>query len=182
MLQEILDWVAIVAGVLAAVVVAILLVGSFLPRDHVVSRSLRVGKPPSAVWRVITDYASVPAWHRYVLRVERLPERNGHEVWRETYKGGYPVQLETVEALAPHRLVRAIADANGPFFGRWEFTIAATEPGSRITLTEHGLIPNPFLRFLARLFMDPAAHPERYLKALAARFGEPAQIEEPASG
>jgi len=177
MLAEILDWVLIAACVLATFIVAILLIGSFLPRAHVVSRSVQTGKPPTAVWRIITDYQNVPTWHAQVLRVERLPDRNGHEVWRETYKGGYPIQLETVEAVAPQRLVRSIADEKGPFSGRWEFAIAAAEPGSRVTITEYGVIPNPFFRFLARLFMNPAAYLERYLKALAGKLGEPARIE-----
>jgi uncharacterized protein YndB with AHSA1/START domain len=176
MLAEILGWVLIVAAVLAAIIVALLLIGCFLPRAHVVSRSLRSAQPPTVVWQIINDYAKVPAWWGKVVRVERLPDQNGHEVWRETYKGGFRIQLETKEGVAPERLVRSIANEPGPFSGRWEFALAAEANGSRITITEYGVIANPFFRLLARMFLDPAAYLELYLKALAGKLGDPARI------
>src|SRR5207249_645159 len=114
-------------------------------------------------WQVIADFPGEPAWHQGVEKVERMPDKNGHEVWRETFAGGYPMQLETVEATAPRRLVRAIADERGPFTGRWEFDVAPIETGSRVTIIEHGEIANPFFRFMARMFMNPATYLDIYL-------------------
>jgi len=98
-------------------------------------------------------------------------------VWRETFVGGYPMRLETVEAAPPRRLVRAIADEKGPFAGRWEIDVAPIDTGCRVTIIEYGDVANPFFRFMARLFMNPAMYLEIYLKALAGKFGEPAVIE-----
>jgi uncharacterized protein YndB with AHSA1/START domain len=177
MIATILFWVLIIAVVFVAVLGVLLLIGSFLPRAHVVSRSIPMSQPRQEVWQVITDFANAPAWRGDVLRVERMPDRNGHDVWRETYQGNMGIQLETVEAVAPQRLVRLIADEKGPFSGRWEFALAETGSGSRVTITEHGVIPNPFFRLMARLFMDPAQYLEKYLRALAERFGEPVVLE-----
>jgi hypothetical protein len=162
----------IVLGVLAGVFALIVLVGAFLPRRHVVARALKTARPPGAVWQVITDYAAVPTWHQDVTAVERLPDRDGHPLWRETYRGNYPILLETTEAVEPRRLVRRIADENGPFSGRWEYDLAAEDGGCRITITEHGEVPNPFFRLMARLLMDPALYLELYLRALAVKLGE----------
>jgi len=151
--------------------------GCFFPRYHVAARSLRSRRPPEDVWNVISDYAAVPAWHPEIKAVERLPDRNGHDVWRETDRRGYPVQLETVEAVAPRRLVRAIADERGPFSGQWEFDIEAVEEGSRVTLTERGQVPNPFFRLMFRLFMTPTFYLEIYLKALAVKLGDAPVLE-----
>jgi uncharacterized protein YndB with AHSA1/START domain len=177
MLPTIVMWILIAAAVLVTLVVVLVLIGSFLPRAHVVARSIQLGQPPEAVWQVITDFANVPTWHTALKRVERLSDNNGHAVWRETYKGGPPIQLETVEIVPPHRLVRSIADEKGPFSGRWEFAVDEEAAGSRVTITEHGVIPNPLVRFIARAFMDPAKYLEMYLTALAGRFGETAAIE-----
>jgi uncharacterized protein YndB with AHSA1/START domain len=131
-----------------------------------------------AVWQVITDYASVPAWHPYVRKVERLPDKNGHEIWKETYPDNYGLILETTETTAPARLVRTIADEKGPFAGRWEFTLTATDTGCRLSITEFGDIANPFFRVMFRTGgMKPEVYLEMYLIALAKRFGEPAAIE-----
>ncbi len=174
---DFLHYALIVLGTLAGIIGLIMVLGLFLPRTHQVSRSLALKQPPEALWQVITDYSAVPSWHRGVLKVERMADRNGHEVWRETYKGGYPIQLETLEAVPPRRLVRSIADEKGPFRGRWEFDLAPIETGSCLTIIEFGDIPNPFFRFMARLFMNPAMYLEIYLKALAKKFGETAVIE-----
>jgi len=173
---DILDYARSAVRVLAGTLILITVIGLFLPKAHQVARSTSLKAAPEAIWRVITDFAKVPAWHAGVEKVERLPDSNGHEVWRETFAGGYLMRLETLEVIAPRRLVRAITDETGPFSGRWEFDIAAAETGSRVTLTEYGEIANPFFRFMARLFMNPAMYVEIYLQALAGKFNEPAAV------
>jgi uncharacterized protein YndB with AHSA1/START domain len=174
---DVLYWVLIALAILAGIFVLIVLVGSFLSRRHVAARALKTAKSPEEVWQIITDFPTVPTWHKDIKTVERLPDRNGHPVWRETYKGNYPIQLETTEADPPRRLVRTIADEKGPFSGRWEFDLAAADGGCRLTITERGEVSNPFFRFMARLLMDPALYLEMYLRALAARLGEQPVIE-----
>jgi uncharacterized protein YndB with AHSA1/START domain len=174
---EVFYWVMIALAILVGIFVLIVLIGSFLPRRHVVARTLKTARSPEEVWQVITDYEAVPTWHKDVKAVARLPDRNGHPVWRETYKGNYPIQLEITEAVAPRRLVRAIADEKGPFSGCWEFDMVPEDGGCRVTLTERGDIANPFFRFMARLFMDPALYLVMYLRALAVRLGDQPAIE-----
>ena len=91
--------------------------------------------------------------------------------------GGESTRPGARETPTEIELVRTIADEKGPFRGRWEYDITAQEQGSKITITEHGEIPNPFFRFMARVFMDPAMYLELYLKALAKKFNEPAVLE-----
>jgi uncharacterized protein YndB with AHSA1/START domain len=166
--------VAIVGGVLLLLTI----IGAFLPRYHQVSRSVEIKQTPEILWQTITDYAHVPDWHREIVTVEKLPDRAGREVWRETYKGNYPITLETGATEPPRRLVRHIADEKGPFAGRWEFDLAPTAAGCRVTITEHGDIANPFFRFMARLFMNPATYLDMYLEALAEKFNQEAEIEQ----
>jgi uncharacterized protein YndB with AHSA1/START domain len=175
----VLFWVLIVLGVLIGLIVLVAIIGSFLPRGHVVARGVTTSQPPETVWQAITDIPAVPTWNAMVKKVERMPDRNGHEVWRETYQGNFPLQLETVEAIEPRRLVRAIADEKGPFTGRWEFDITPLASGCKVTITERGEIGNPAARFFARLFMNPAMYLEKYLQALAGKLGDPVKIEQP---
>jgi uncharacterized protein YndB with AHSA1/START domain len=172
-----MTWVYIALGAVIGLVILILVIGSLLPREHVASRSLSLAQAPEAVWHVITDYAAVPNWNAQIVKVERLPDRNGHDVWRETLKDGMALTLETTECSPPRRLVRTIADDTLPFRGRWEFEITPLGHGCRVTLTERGEIPNPFIRCMARLFMNPHRSIELYLGSLANRFQLPATIE-----
>lgn len=177
-----LDWLfyaALAVDVFAGVILLITLLGLLCRRSHQVARTMKLNQPTEAVWQAISDIVAVPTWNKMVLKAEKLPDRNGHEVWRETYSGNYPILLETTEASPPGRLVRTLADEKGPFTGRWEFALAAEDPGSRITITEFGTVPNPFFRFMARMFMDPNQYLDLYLKALATKFGETADIGTP---
>ena len=172
-----LGWILLVTGVLVGLFVLSVIIGALLPKGHVVSRSLKSQAPPEKIWQVISDFPNVPTWHPEVIQVERLPDRHGQEVWRETYKGGHLMKLETTQRLPPRRLVRAIADEKGPFTGCWEFEIMAVAEGSRITITEKGAISNPLIRLIFRLFMKPAVYLEKYLQALATKFGEAGVVE-----
>jgi len=174
-------WLLIGLGSVIGVLVLLAVIGCFLPRHHVAARSLRSKRPPEEVWNVVSDYAAAPSWHPEIKAVERLADKGGHDVWRETDRRGYPVQLETLEAVAPRRLVRAITDEGGPFSGQWEFEIEPMEDGSRVTLTERGQVPNPFFRLMFHLFMTPSFYIEIYLKALAAKLGDAATLELPES-
>jgi uncharacterized protein YndB with AHSA1/START domain len=174
----VLGWFLLVMGVLVGLLVLIVVTGILLPRRHVVSRSLTIQAPPAKIWEIISDFRNVPTWHPQVIRAERLPDHHGREVWRETYKGDFVMKLATTELLPPRRLVRSIADEKGPFTGCWEFEIIPADEGSRITITERGEVSNPLIRLMFRLFMNPAMYLEKYLKALAAKFGAAAVLAE----
>jgi uncharacterized protein YndB with AHSA1/START domain len=176
---EIFLWVGIGLGCLAGVPAAIALVGCFLPRYHVATRVLYSQRSAEEVWKVISDFAATSTWHPEVKTVEHLPDERGRDIWRETDKRGYPMLLETVDAVPPERLVRAIGDDGGPFSGTWQFDLAPQDKGCRLTLTERGQIPNPFFRFMFRLFMSPSFYVEMYLKALAAKLGDAPVFEDP---
>jgi uncharacterized protein YndB with AHSA1/START domain len=167
----------IAIGIFAGVVLIIALIGIILPEEHIVKRTIALPQPPGAVWRVINDFANVPRWNSEIKSVERLSDRNGHEVWQEEYRQGMKVTLETIESVAPRRLVRRIADENLPFGGTWEYNITpTTEGGSQLIITERGKIKNPIFRLMSRFIFGYEATIDNYLKALAASFGGPAAI------
>ncbi|MBD0372646.1 MAG: SRPBCC family protein [Pyrinomonadaceae bacterium] len=176
--RRLVIWILVPVAVLTSMLFIIVAVGLSIPRQHVASRTLKTNQSPEAVWRAITDYEGQPAWRKDVKRVERLPDKDGREVWREVYEKGSPITLETAESAAPRRLVRIIADEGGPFSGRWEYDIKPDgASGSRLTITERGEVPNPLFRFVSRFLIGHTYFMERFQKDLAAKFGEAAVIE-----
>ncbi len=166
-----------IAGVLAGILLLIALIGSLLPADHTVTRTLTLNQPPAQVWQVITDFQGMGSWHPQVTSVRRLSDRNGSEVWEETYGRNMVIPLETIEKESPRRLVRRIATDQLAFTGEWEYVITpTTNGGCQLTVTERGSVSNPIFRFISRFVMGHATTIENYEKALAARFGETANI------
>jgi uncharacterized protein YndB with AHSA1/START domain len=170
-------WILAPVAVISSLFFIITAVGLSIPRRHVASRTLRTRQPPEIVWRAITDFEGQPLWRKDLTMVERLPDRDGREVWREIYRKGSPVTLETVELDAPRRLVRTIADEGGPFSGRWEYEVKPDGGGSRLIITERGEVPNPLFRFMSRFLIGHTYFMERFQKELATKFGEEALIE-----
>jgi hypothetical protein len=81
--------------------------------------------------------------------------------------------LETTAIGPPHRLVRTIVAAEGPFRGAWEFTVtAAANGGSELTVLERGEIRNPLVRFASRYMFGREAYLDLYLGEIQARLGE----------
>jgi len=152
-------------------------IGLCTPRRHTATRTLRTNQSAETVWRAITDYQNQPRWRGDLQQIVRLADRNGHEVWREVYEDGTAITLETTEAAGPRRLVRVINDEGGPFSGRWEYDIKEDGTGSLLTITEHGEVPNPFFRFVARYLLGHTYFMEKFEKDLAASFGEEAVIQ-----
>lgn len=173
-----MKWVLIAVGSLIALGVVVVAVGALLPQGHVASRTARFKQSPDVLWQTIADIAASPSWRPDVKSVERLPDSNGHEMWREVGKYGQPITMETVESIAPQRLVRRIADPKLPFGGTWTFEIAPANGGSTVTITENGEIYNPFFRFMARFVFGYTNTMETYLKALGKKFGEDAEFVE----
>jgi hypothetical protein len=171
-------WVGIAAGVLVAALIVVWIVGWSLPAEHEVMRTLRLGQQPTTLWNTITDFEQMPSWNPNVRKVERLPDRDGCEVWRETYRNNDQLILKTTEAARPRQLRREIADDALPFRGSWEMVIYPATGGCRLSVIERGEIPSPFTRVMFRLFHDPARNVDEDLQALAADFAEPLRIEQ----
>jgi uncharacterized protein YndB with AHSA1/START domain len=161
----------IVVVVLVGLVAVMALVGAMLPKSHVASRTATYHVAPSAVWAAITDVNAFASWRGDVSRVEMLPDRNGHRVWREHGKNG-PITYEAVELTPPTRLVGRIADTNLAFGGSWTYVVSEAEGGARLTITENGEVYNPIFRFMSRFVFGHGATMEDYLRALGKKFNE----------
>jgi uncharacterized protein YndB with AHSA1/START domain len=162
-------WILWTVGGLVGLVAVVALVGMMLPQNHTVSRTLRLKQPPEAVWKTITDCGAMPQWRSELKKIERMPDANGHEVWKE-YNSAGEMPLETIEAVAPRRLVRKIG-AGLPFGGKWTYELTPAGTGTLLKITEDGEVYNVIFRVVGK-FMDPAASMTTFLTGLAKKFGE----------
>lgn len=167
-----MKWVLIIAAMVAALAVAVVIVGALLPRDHVVGLSARVAAAPDTVWAAITDAAAQSAWRPDVERIELLPPENGRRAWREHLTSGTIAMVADAEE-PPRHLVTRIADPSLPFGGTWDYRIEPDGAGaSRVTIVERGSVRNPVFRFVSRFVMGHTATLDTYLRALGRKFGD----------
>lgn len=167
-------WILYAAGGLVGLVVVIAVVGLLLPAEHVVSRSARIERPPADVWSALADRARQPEWRRDLASVESLPDADGRPSFREHSRHGV-ITFVVDESIAPSdrpgRLVTRIADDRLPFGGRWIYDVAAEGSGTRVTITEEGVVRNPIFRFMSRFVFGHSATLEAFLRDLTAHLG-----------
>ena len=171
-----MKWILGTLAVPVGITFIIILVGSLLPRDHVATRAARYHQTPESIWKAITDVDAMPSWREGLKAVKHLPDRNGLPAHVEITSSG-EIPMETVEMIAPRKLVGRIADPKLPFGGNWSFEITPDAQGSVLRITERGWISNPVFRFLSRFIFGYTGAIETYLKSLARKFGETAQME-----
>ncbi len=104
-----LRWVVLVMGLPVLLIALLMTAGFFLPRDHEAISSARFAAPPDSVWAVISDLERVPSWRPDVIRMDRLPDHDGHAVWLEVGQTG-SLPYEVVEWLPPVRLALRVDD------------------------------------------------------------------------
>lgn len=139
---------AVVVGALVLFIVIGLLVGRSLPVKHVATRSASFAASPERIWEAIND----PALMRS--------------------RGVGNVRFETIESLAPRRLVRRVV-GESDFGGTWTCEIAPIGvAGSRLVITENGEVYNPFFRFVSRFIVGHHRTIDSFLRALRRHLGE----------
>jgi uncharacterized protein YndB with AHSA1/START domain len=166
-------WLLVVLAVVAGVVLLVVVGGMLLPTAHTARTHATINAPPDTIWRALTDVEAFPSWRSDVSRVELLPAANGRKTWREIGKYG-TITFEEVVAEPPRRLVGRIADPSLPFGGSWTYDVASDGAGSRVTITEEGVVRNPVYRFMSRFVFGHHATQEAYLRALGRKFGHDA--------
>lgn len=174
-----MKWLLLVVVALVALILIVVVIGALLPKDHTVTRAIRLRQPPAAIWQAITDYTKFPEWRHGVEHVEPLPPSFGKSGWVETVRGAGRIPLVITESVPEKRLVTRIADPNLPFGGDWiyEITPAPDGSGSTLRITENGSVRNPIFRFVSRFIFGLSATMDNYLKELGAKFGETATLE-----
>ena len=170
-----MKWVLIVAGALAVLIALMALIGAFVSRDHRATSTISLRQSPDNVWEVVRDIGGAPAWFTAMEKSERLPDRDGHEVWRQKMSG-FDVPILVLESSPPRKLVTQIdPTAGGAFGGTWTYELIPDSGGTRVSVTETGWIGNPVFRFMSRFLFGYYGSLDKYLRALAKRFGETAE-------
>jgi hypothetical protein len=167
-------------GLVVVVLGAMAVIGACLPREHVAARSAVIAQPPATVWRVVAEHAAETTWRPELRAIERVGDRDGRPAWVETYGGGRRITLVDQESDAPRRLVRRVVDGEGALDGSREIVLAPDGSGTRVTLTERGVIGNPIARCAARFLVGFTRAPDAWLRALARSFGQGVEPEDAA--
>jgi len=144
--------IAIVVGILAVIFIGVpLVVGSFMPREHVGKGEAVINAPIGEVWKTASDYEAMPSWWRERRAIKRIADEDGRPRFEEKSDR---MSLDYVfqEVQEPKRLVVALKDSSGYFGGTWTYELAPVDNKTRVTITEQGWTNPAFFRFMMAVF------------------------------
>jgi hypothetical protein len=169
--MKILMWVASALVTIAAIV---LVVGWLRPAGHVATTEAEYAAPAEALWGVIADLPRWAEWNPDIKSMERLPDRDGREVWMA--RGGWGDLPTEIVRSEPARLLETFVDG-GAFSGTWVYELSPTGSGTLLRVTERGEVSNPFFRAMM-IFHDNYESMRTFHAALAERLGETVVVRE----
>lgn len=158
-------------GAVVGLVLLLVLVGMFLPREHTARATIELAATPERVWATVSDFAGAARWRPDVesVRLETLPD-GGIRFVETSDEGEIPFEVVTQDP--PRRQVVRVIDDGLPFGGTWTWELVPLGGGTGLTLTERGFTRNPVYRALGLVFFRPTDAIARYLGALATALGE----------
>jgi hypothetical protein len=162
----------IVVGVLVLLVAGVVVVGSLLPKRHVIARSAVFKASPEKLFALI---AGSQDWRPEVKACELISADGGKQFQRETSKRGETVLYEFEESRPPAAIERRIATENLPYGGTWSFVLEPSNGGTQVRITEDGEVYNPLFRFVSKFVLGQTATLDAYLKAMGKATGEDVQ-------
>jgi hypothetical protein len=163
-----------VGAVVVLLVIAVILIGSLLPKRHVISRSASYRATPDQLFRLIAGRQN---WRPDVLHCEAVPDTDGRELTRETTRDGNTITYEMLDRVPDRLMKRRIATPNLPYSGSWIYSL---EPGGESTvvrITEDGEVYNPVFRFVSRFVFGHTHTMDAYLHALGKATGQEVEIK-----
>ena len=145
------------------------LVGSFLPAEHRVSLARDFPNTQrEALFDLVARPAGYPDWRSHLRATpDGAVEILSEDRWVERF-GQDRVRFRFVEMNRPHRLVTEIENDDLPYGGRWLYEFESlADGGTRLQITEEGVIHNPVFRFVARFFIGHETSLESFFDDLA---------------
>jgi uncharacterized protein YndB with AHSA1/START domain len=169
-----MKWLLAAIAAVLALVVAVLVIGALLPREHTAAVRATYAQPPEAVYDVIADVGASASWRAGVDSV-RVMDGIDSVRWTEYSSfGGMTMVHERAER--PRLVVARIADESEGFGGTWTYELVPAAAGTRLTITERGVVYNPIFRFVSKYVFGHYRSLEAYARDLGSLFGEAVDV------
>lgn len=164
-------WILLALAVVAVLAFIVAAVGALLPKEHSVSRTVRVPLEPDALFTRLSDVSRYQSWRPDVRSLERLADKNGMPAWVEETGGmKIPMRFERMER--PSLLVARIDSHDLPFGGSWTYRLAPSPGGSELTITEDGEVANVIFRFISRFVFGHYATMDAFIRNVVREDGK----------
>ncbi len=158
-------------ALMVSLVMAILVGGLATPRKHVAGRTIVLRAAPERVWALIRTVKAYPNWREEIMNVEEMAGNDPRPAWTEIGRQKSLSYMAVIDD-PPYRFTARILDDDLGYSGEWQYVIAPTAEGTRLTITEHGEVGNLVFRFIRTHLMGHTRSIDAFLRDVALELGE----------
>jgi len=102
------------------------------------------------LWDLVTDFANQATWRTGIIKVEKISDMSGRNIWQEFNSNGQVMKIETLEYSPMRRIVRRLINENEGGEIIWVYDFAEVGEISTLTVSEEGKLLNPILKLISK--------------------------------
>ncbi len=118
------------------------------------------------LWEIITNYENQPKWRSDLIKVEKVINKKGSEIWKETDIKKQQIEWESFIEIMNRKLVRKTVSENIAVNSIHIYELKPYGEVSLLTLIEITQVDNVFLRWIKYMFMSQTSELSQYVKDL----------------
>jgi hypothetical protein len=154
--------------VLLSLILAICLIGFFLPKRKAVRREVEITALPEEIWRIATRPERQPQWRKGLKKVDLRERTPDTCLWTEYPVAGSAMTYQMLGSMPYRRYETETTGSRGMKIHRVLDLEKISIDVTRVVVTEYVDVKNPFTRVVAYLQFDPGAAIDQYLHELSA--------------
>lgn len=126
------------------------------------------------LWGIITNYENQPKWRSDLIKVEKVLNKKGNEIWKETDIKNQQIEWESFIEIRSRKLVRKTVSENIAVNSMHIYEVKPYGEVSLLTLIEITQVNNVFLRWIKYMFMRQTSELSQYAEDLRVKINSDA--------
>ena len=142
--------ISLVFIIVLITIFSLMIISKSVSEQYAVSSMAYYNCDLKKLWDLATDFANQAAWRTGVIKIEKISDVSGRNIWKEFNSNGQVMKIETSEYSPMRRLVRRLINENEDGEIIWIYDFAEVGEVSTLTVSEQGKLLNPILKLISK--------------------------------
>jgi len=143
-------FISLVVIIIFITIFILIIVFKLVPEQYEVSSMAYYNCDLKKLWGLVTGFANQASWRTGIIRVEKISDISGRNIWKEFNSNGQVMKIETSEYFPMRRLVRRLINENQDGEIIWIYDFAEVGEVSTLTVSEQGKLVNPIFKLISK--------------------------------
>ena len=151
---------------LGFVTLTIIVIKNQLAKSYEYTVTEQFNTPAENLWEIITNYENQLMWRNSLIKIEKVINKKGSDIWKETDIKGQQIEWESFIEIRNKKLVRKTVNENIAVNLIHTYELKPFGEVSLLTLTETTQVENVLYRWIQYIFTSATSELGQYIKDL----------------